>query len=528
MTPAVQAAARGRRSGAAADRTLGLLAPLAMDVRSLAAFRIGTAAVLLADLAVRARDLGAHYTDAGMVARADTLTDFAFLHEWGVSVHLATGSWLGIASLFALQGVAAGALLIGHRTRLATVLSWGLLASLQLRNGLIGLSYDAILRLALFWACFLPLGATWSLDQARGRTAAAPARRVLGVASVALLVQIAIVYLGPGLAKAASAPWRDGTAVARVLNDEINVSRIGTWLATAPGACRLLTHAVWIGELVAVPLLFVPVAFGPLRCAVVAGLWLMHLGFGLGLRIGLFPVVDAVVLLALLPSWLWDRAGASADVAAWRDGRRWPPAVARLWAVSAPPFRPRPGRRRAGAALAGLLLALLVVWTAGVVRDPTYTAPRPWQWLWNGLFLEQDFRMFAHPATLTGWVTIPGTLRDGSTVELLAARGRVPDDGAVARVRPWTTRPPLVAATFANQRWRQLFKNIVYGKRGDRAPLLYGRHVCRTWNARHAGGRQLESFEVVFMRRPVRPEPPYRVPPAEYERHVTWRHWCFR
>jgi hypothetical protein len=134
----------------------------------------------------------------------------------------------------------------------------------------------------------------------------------------------------------------------------------------------------------------------------------------------------------------------------------------------------------------------------------------------------------AHPATLTGWVTIPGTLRDGSTVELLAAGGRVPDDRAVARVGPWTTRPPLVAATFAEQRWRQLFKNLVYGKRGERAPLLYGRHVCRTWNARQAGGRLLESFELVFMRRPVRLEPPDRVPPAEYERHVTWRHGCFR
>jgi hypothetical protein len=254
----------------------------------------------------------------------------------------------------------------------------------------------------------------------------------------------------------------------------------------------------------------------------------MHLGFGLGLRIGLFPVVDSVVLLALVPSWWWERIGASADVTAWRDGRRWPARVARAWAVPAPPPRSHPSLCRAGRAGAGVLLALLVAWTTGVVRDPTYEAPRAWRWLWNGLFLQQDFRMFAQPATLTGWVTMPGTLRDGTEVELLAAGGRVPDDRMVRDVRPWTERPPLVAATFANQRHRQFFKNLVYGKRGDRPLLLYGRHLCRTWNARHEGSRVLDSFALVFMRRPGRPEPPYRTPAAGYERHVTWQHWCFR
>ncbi len=86
--------------------------------------------------------------------------------------------------------------------------------------------------------------------------------------------------------------------------------------------------------------------------------------------------------------------------------------------------------------------------------------------------MTEDSRMFGRLATRTGRVTMPGTVRGGTTFELLAAGGRVPDDGDVERV--------------------------------------------------------LDSFELVFMRRFVRPEPPYRVPAAGYERHVTWRHWCFR
>jgi hypothetical protein len=502
-----------------------LLEPFAMDVRSLAAFRIGLALVLIADLAERAADLGAHYTDAGMVTRADTLVDFGFLHAWGVSVHLATGSWIGTALLFGVHGAAALALLVGHRTRVATIVCWLLLASLQLRNLFVGLAYDAILRLGLFWGCFLPLGATWSLDQARGRCVAVPSRRVLGVGTIALLAQIAIVYLGPGLGKAETAAWRNGTALALVLNDELQVTHVGAWIASFPAFCRVATWAVLGWELLAPLLFLVPIAFGPLRCVALGGLWGMHLGFALGLRLGLFPAVDAVVLLALLPAWAWDRLGASPDVDVWRDGRRWPAWMRRAWRVPASPPPARPVARRAGGALAAVLLALLVTWTVGVARDPAYVAPPAWQWLWNGLFLQQDFRMFAQPPRRTGWVTVAGTLRDGTAIDLLASGGRVPRD--VVPVAP-PTRPAHVASTFANQRYRQLFKNIVYRTRGERPALLYGRHVCRTWNARHRDGQVLETFEIAFMHRPVRPEPPYTTPPAAYARDVAWRHWCFK
>ena len=41
-----------------------------IDTRSLAVFRIGLALTILLDLVLRAQDLGAHYTDAGVLPRA--------------------------------------------------------------------------------------------------------------------------------------------------------------------------------------------------------------------------------------------------------------------------------------------------------------------------------------------------------------------------------------------------------------------------------------------------------------------------
>ena len=82
-----------------------------VDLRSLALFRIAVALVLLADLAIRATDLVAHYTDAGVLPRATLLATARFARyaplyllsgspTWGLGGWLSTYPALG--SLFAL------------------------------------------------------------------------------------------------------------------------------------------------------------------------------------------------------------------------------------------------------------------------------------------------------------------------------------------------------------------------------------------------------------------------------------------
>ena len=110
--------------------------PFVLDLRALALLRMGTAAVILIDLAIRSTDLEAHYSNLGVLPVAAMME-----HAWTpyqFSLHASSGLWQVQAVLFGLAAVTAGALLFGYHTRLATLVSWVLLVSLQNRNPLIG------------------------------------------------------------------------------------------------------------------------------------------------------------------------------------------------------------------------------------------------------------------------------------------------------------------------------------------------------------------------------------------------------
>ena len=152
-----------------------------LDLRSLAIFRVGLGLLLLGDLAIRAGDLSAHYTDQGVLPRS------ALTARHYVSLHFLDGTADFQGALFVLAGLAALALLAGWRTRAATVVSWLLLMSLHARNPMILQGGDALLRLLLFWGMFLPLGARWSVDGLLRRGGGPAGGREVSAASAALL-----------------------------------------------------------------------------------------------------------------------------------------------------------------------------------------------------------------------------------------------------------------------------------------------------------------------------------------------------
>ena len=134
-----------------------------VDIRSLALFRMGLALILLWDIATRFPDLAAHYSDWGVLPRDVLIAKF--INVAHLSIYLINGSWAFTFVCFAAAALFAMALLIGYKTRLATVASWIFLISLHSRNPLILQGGDMFLRLLLFWAMFLPLGACWSIDK---------------------------------------------------------------------------------------------------------------------------------------------------------------------------------------------------------------------------------------------------------------------------------------------------------------------------------------------------------------------------
>ena len=123
------------------------------DLRSLAALRIGCALLILLDLLQRSTDLVAHYTDYGVAPRTLVMENLS--SRWYSSLHLMSGVWQLQALLFLIAGGAAIALLVGYRTRLATIVSWALFVSLCARNFYLVQGGDLLLRVVLFWGMFL-------------------------------------------------------------------------------------------------------------------------------------------------------------------------------------------------------------------------------------------------------------------------------------------------------------------------------------------------------------------------------------
>jgi predicted DCC family thiol-disulfide oxidoreductase YuxK len=279
-----------------------------LDARSLALFRVALAIMLLGDLWMRAQDLRAFYSDWGTLPRAVLINDFA--HPWLISLHFISGQWQVEALLFILAAVFAVMMLFGWRTQLATVMSWVMLTSLHNRNPVIMQGGDTLLRMILFWAMFLPLGLTNSVDAAldTNEESTRP-KRIFTVASVALILQITLMYWSAVLSKTGPEWHREGNAVWYALNLEQMATPIGRWLLHFPALLRFLTYFTLVVEASAPTFLLFPLFSGPVRAIGVLFLFFLHLGFGSCMYLGHFPFVAAVMLTAMLPAWFWEHGG---------------------------------------------------------------------------------------------------------------------------------------------------------------------------------------------------------------------------
>ena len=289
-----------------------------LDVRSLAALRIGLGLVLLINACDLIRDVPAFYTDAGILPRAslrqfNVEEHFTSPPPW-VSLHMLSGeAWFQYALLGA-SALCALAVLVGYWTQTALFGSCVLLVGLQARNPMPLCGGDDVLRCLLWWSLFLPLGATWSLD--RRRETSSPTH-ACSVATVALMLQLACIYFCSGLLKwhpkcgaASSAP------VLRFALDHLT-TRFGHELLQYPRLLQGLTCAMLVLEIIGPLALFSPWLNARLRTIAVAAFCALHLGIAATMNIGLFPWTCMVYWLALLPSEFWDGLASSRAVRCW-------------------------------------------------------------------------------------------------------------------------------------------------------------------------------------------------------------------
>ena len=283
------------------------------DLRSLAAFRIALGLLVLGDIVNRATDLRAHYSDEGVLPRTTLVEEL--ISPARFSFNLINGEPLFQAFLFGVTALAAVGLLVGYRTRLMTVIVWVLIVSIHVRNPLVLSGGDGLLRLLLFWAMFLPLGAIWSVDRALKVSPPRLSTRFISFATAGLLLQIAFMYWFTAILK--SGPeWRiDGTALYYALSIDRFPTPIGSYLLQFPELLKVMTFATLALEAFGPFLLFFPFFTGPVRTGAVFAFISLHVGIWLTMYIGLFQWVSALCMVCFLPAWFWDnlqtRSGSS-------------------------------------------------------------------------------------------------------------------------------------------------------------------------------------------------------------------------
>lgn len=427
-----------------------------IDTRSLALFRIGLALILFADLVIRMQDIGAHYSDEGLLPRADLIAQY--LDSWHLSLHLINGTWEFQLILFILQLVFAFSLLLGFHTRFCTVASWILLISLQTRNPLINHGGDAVFRLLLFWGMFLPLGACWSLDS-KGNN---QPYQVISGATFAILLQVCFIYWFSAVLKT-DASWRqDGTAVWYVLSNDIFATSFGRYLLNYPSLLPLMTFSTMFLEFFGPFFAFSPILTGPLRFITATAFILFHLALGLTLTLGIFPYVCIAAWLAFLPSWFWDKI-LSTKSKVLPCKQNWP---------------------------ANCLSAVLLVYIfLGNMRTvDLLSLPPEYNALGSIMRIDQYWNMFApYPIREGGWFAIPAKLRNGQEIDLY-------NEKPIS----WEL-PELCSACYKNDRWRSFMLNLLFDKNNAVNLSNYAKVLMRQWNEKHPYEENLVEFEIVFM-----------------------------
>ena len=409
----------------------------ALDPRSLAAFRVCTALVVLYDVQTRARDLSFFYTDEGVLPRNYIL---AALHQWDISLHLMSGSWQIQAVLFLLAGFAATALLVGYRTSEAAVWTWFFTLSLQHRNPLVLQGGDGMLRVLLFWGMFLPTARVWSLDSSRSKRAAADIAPIVSVATLCLIVQACVIYMFASLHKTGEA-WRvSGTAVFYALSNDQLTNATGRWFLQFPDLLRAISFATLPFELYGPLLLLVPVASQYFRLVACTLFISFHVILAVTMDLGPFPYVGISLWIALLPPLLWNRLGLQP--------------FPRIWPPERDPHSP--AFRAVRGTLLLFVLAHVAFWNLRNLDEQRWATlyPRSDDYVLKLLGADQNWGMFSpYPLTGDGWFQIAATTEAGRVVNLTP--GASPDDPISDQ------RPQNINEMYPNERWRKFMMMLV-------------------------------------------------------------------
>lgn len=467
-------------------------ARLGIDSRAIGAFRVALGLVLLVDVLTRARHLRALYTDAGIVPRSVVLAEYGGPYELVLSL---PDPWYPVL-LFPIGVLCGLALIAGRRPRLSVFAGLLVVLLLQMRNPYVLNGGDVLLRILFVWALFLPYEGTSLRRSGEQR---------LSIATVGLVLQVALVYVINATHKIDGDTWWAGDAVTQVLATEQYTYLLGEFVLDTFGGTGLLVAAnyAWVVLLVCSPLLVL--ATGRLRTALVSLFALFHLGMLLTLAVGHFPLVSFASLVVLYPPRAWDRAQCRAAT------------IGDRLSVSTPDFHqlpswkentlpsltatvPEPVRSGLHAAVFRGVPAVLVTFSllsaAGVVGFPT---PEPTDEAIETADFGQNWQMFApEPPDRSWWIATPAERLDGTSIDAFHNEQLAADSSRQAdRMASFRWRKYFQTLRFADTQPRQTeyARYLCENRNINRVELYYGYQTVPGEQPYEAGGQTLAVFE---------------------------------
>jgi hypothetical protein len=434
-----------------------------LDFRSLAAFRVAIGLLVAVDALLRSRDVSLMFGPDGMFPLPMLRQYLNDPCAWSLAT-LIDAEWWGRAVL-CLEAAAGLLLAAGCGTRSATIASWVAVVSVLRRTAPATNAGDAWLACLLFWGMFLPLAATWSWDARRGNRRS----EICSTATVALVLQIAVVYLAAGLSKWNNA-WLSGDAIRFAMSVHDHGTPLGAWLLGTGWLAQPISLAVVAIELLG-PVLLIAWPSARVRMSLVVVFMFFHLASCVTMTVGLFGYVGLAAWLAVVPREAWDMLG----------GRESPACQA--------PGAPA-GRESSIARWACLAAGTLAL--ASLVHDVTpwrdRPLPRSVRSLINIPCMHQEWGMFGDVQRQEQWVYARAELADGSVVDLL--RGGRPLEAE---------RPAGGFTSLPHHRWHKLFWVLPRPRERIFAPAIAAALV-RWWNATNPSASGVQSLEIRFAR----------------------------
>jgi hypothetical protein len=274
----------------------------------LAALRIGVGLVLLLDVLGTYVPRYADFFGRNSLTAPGTATQTASWFEWhrlALDQISSPGVW---AALFVAWAASALFLALGLAARLAAAVAWFFSASLMTLNPALHNGGDQVRTILLFFLILCPCGAVWSVDAWQRRSGAAGPHRPVFVHPWPLrllFLQLVTIYFMNGMFKLLGAHWRNGQALSYLLGD-VGWTRwsFAGW-PLPEGLLSLMTWTVLAWEIGFPIFMLMPALRKP---ALLMGI-LFHVGTGLTMRLGPFPLYMLCMYLPLVQWETWTGAG---------------------------------------------------------------------------------------------------------------------------------------------------------------------------------------------------------------------------